>query len=446
MAKITKLWRRKKFADYGSLFEMEYDREIMQSERARAFIVFIICCVIVLWFVIVRFFFARYFPAIALSEFYDYNIFSWLAFVFGGMALYELVYAVTLAIFLGKKKMFPFFPRFVNAAIEISVPSLIIYFTFKVFHSVQGLFTPIVFIFFIFIALSSLRLNFTLSLFTGMVAGIEYIMLSYFILWRVKYDSAYSSLYYPGMHISKGLLLVLVGFVTGLVSLQIKKRIKRAQKTTQEKNKIVNMFGQHVSPAVAGKLLEQKGELISETRYVCMMFLDIRNFTKFSESRNPAEVVSYLNTLFDFMIDCVNANRGIINKFLGDGFMAVFGAPVSDGEDCRNAVNAAYDIIARLEEEIRTGRIPDTKVGIGIHAGQAVTGNVGSSRRKEYTIIGDVVNLASRIEQLNKQYGSRILVSEEVWNAIEKNKNNIQDLGLVDIRGHSGSMHIYRLA
>jgi adenylate cyclase len=239
---------------------------------------------------------------------------------------------------------------------------------------------------------------------------------------------------------------MLVGLVTGLVSNQIKKRMKRTQKALFEKNRIINIFGQHVSPAVVNKLLDQKGELGSEIRFVCMMFLDIRNFTKFAESRDPGDVVNYLNTLFDFMIDIINANNGIINKFLGDGFMAVFGAPVSDGNDCRNAVRAALGIISRLGEEIEAGRIPDTGVGIGIHAGQALTGHVGSSQRKEYTIIGDVVNLASRIEQLNKTYGSRILVSREVWSAIENGEFRAEDLGAVDIRGHSGAVQIYKLA
>jgi adenylate cyclase len=221
--------------------------------------------------------------------------------------------------------------------------------------------------------------------------------------------------------------------------------MKRTIRTAEEKNRIIGMFGQHVSPAVVNKLLDQKGELDSETRYVCMMFLDIRNFTKFAESRQPEEVVSYLNTLFDFMIEIINMNKGIINKFLGDGFMAVFGAPISDGEDCRNAVQAARGILERLRHDISAGIIPETGVGIGIHAGMAVTGHVGSHLRKEYTIIGDVVNLASRIEQLNKKYNSTLLVSEEVWRSIEKSSYATEDLGTVDIRGHSGTVHIYRL-
>lgn len=446
MATVSKLWKRKSFADYTSIFEAEFDREIMVSERKRAIIVCIISCFVILWMIAIQLFYTRFFPASALARYYGYNLFSWLMIIFGALSMYELAYAVVLMVFLGKKKMFPIFPRFINALVEITIPTVITYFAFKVFFSIQALFTPILFMYFIFISLSAMRLMFMLSFFTGIAAGVEYIMVANYIIMHTKYDDAYSSLYFIGMHISKGILLMVVGLVTGMVSIQIKKRMKRSLKATEEKNRILGMFGQHVSPAVVNKLLGQKGELGSETRYVCMMFLDIRNFTKFAESRQPEEVVSYLNTLFDFMIDIINANKGIINKFLGDGFMAVFGAPVSDGEDCRNAVNAAMEIVRRLEEEVRTGRIPDTTAGIGIHAGQAVTGNVGSSQRKEYTIIGDVVNMASRIEQLNKQYGSKVLVSDEVCKSIEKSSSQVQDLGTVDIRGHAGTVHIYKLA
>ena len=446
MANITKLWRRKRFSDYHSIFEMEYDRSIMRSERTRAIIVVIISCCTVLWFLAIKLFFARYFPSSALVQYRGFDMFEWLALVFCGLAAYELVYGIILMTFLARKKMFPFFPRFVNAAVEVSLPTALIYLAFNVYHSIEPLFTPVLFMYFIFISLSSLRLTFILSLFTGVVAGAEYIALSLYLLLHTKFDPGYSSLYYPGMHISKGVLLMLVGLVTGLVSLQIKGKMKQSLRTAEEKNRIVSMFGQHVSPEVVNKLLDQKGELGSETRYVCMMFLDIRNFTKFAETRPPEEVVGYLNNLFDFMIDIINGNMGIINKFLGDGFMAVFGAPLSDGEDSRNAVRAAQGILERLQRDGESGAIPETNVGIGIHAGMAVTGHVGSHQRKEYTIIGDVVNLASRIEQLNKKYGSRLLVSEEVWHSIEKSTLTAEDLGSVDIRGHAGTVHIYKLA
>lgn len=446
MFAISKLWQRKRFSDYDSVFEMEFDRSIMRSERTRSIIVFVISCSIIIWFLVIRLFFSRYFPSAASVKYRGFDLFEWLSIIFAGLAIYELGYGIIMMTFLGRKKMFPFIPRFVNATVEISVPTAIMYLSYNIYHSIEPLFTPVLLIYFIFISLGSLRLIFTLSLFTGVVAGAEYIALSMYILIHTRFDPSYTSLYYPGMHISKGVILMLVGLVTGLVSLQIKKKMKNSIRTIEEKNRIVSMFGQHVSPEVVNKLLDQKGELGSETRYVCMMFLDIRNFTKFAETRAPEVVVSYLNNLFDFMIDIINRNKGIINKFLGDGFMAVFGAPISDGADCRNAVNAARGILERLSHDISTGDIPDTGVGIGIHAGMAVTGHIGSHQRKEYTIIGDVVNLASRIEQLNKKYNSTLLVSEEVWLSIEKSSYNTEDLGTVDIRGHSGTVHIYKLA
>ncbi|HMV45314.1 MAG TPA: adenylate/guanylate cyclase domain-containing protein, partial [Leptospiraceae bacterium] len=232
---------------------------------------------------------------------------------------------------------------------------------------------------------------------------------------------------------------VLVGYVTS----QIERRLLHSFALLEERNRVTNLFGQHVSPAVVEKLLTQS-EFTSEIRHVCMMFFDIRNFTSFSESKHPEEVVNYLNLIFDFSIDIINRHGGIINKFLGDGFMAVFGAPISSGDDIQNAVKASLEIIDKVKTEIEKHNIPQTKIGIGLHAGDAVTGNVGSSKRKEYTIIGDVVNLASRIEQLNKSYSSQLLVSEEVWSKLTD--YSAESLGEIVVKGREKPVRIYRLA
>jgi adenylate cyclase len=145
------------------------------------------------------------------------------------------------------------------------------------------------------------------------------------------------------------------------------------------------------------------------------MFLDIRGFTAFSEAHEPSEVVAFLNSVFEFMIEQVNAHDGVINKFLGDGFMAVFGAPLSDNLCSKKAIKAALAIHETLESKKRIDEIISCEIGIGIHCGSVVTGNVGSEVRKEFTIIGDVVNVASRIEAQNKPLGTNILVSEDVW-------------------------------
>ena len=135
----------------------------------------------------------------------------------------------------------------------------------------------------------------------------------------------------------------------------------------------------------------------------------------------------------------------MVNKFLGDGFLALFGAPFPSGDDCANAVMAALAIVDRLEEEIRKGFIEPVRVGIGIHAGDVISGNVGSTRRKEYTIIGDVVNIASRLEQLNKKFSSTLLVSGEVWKQRGDLSVKGENLGSVAVKGYSAPVPVYRL-
>ena len=146
------------------------------------------------------------------------------------------------------------------------------------------------------------------------------------------------------------------------------------------------------------------------------------------------------------MIEIVNRHNGIINKFLGDGFMAVFGAPISDGNDCLNAIAASQEILTRINQEIALGNISETRVGIGLHAGEAVTGSIGSSLRKEYTVIGDVVNLASRIEQLNKKFNTQLLISKAVKDALEEKINEVIPIGPVQVKGRVTSIQIYSLA
>jgi adenylate cyclase len=232
----------------------------------------------------------------------------------------------------------------------------------------------------------------------------------------------------------------------GLVTIQIKKRILRSFQMIEERNRISRTFGEHVSPVVMNTLLALKPDLRSENKTVCVMFLDIRDFTGFAEKRSPEEVVQYLESLFEFMIEIVNRHHGIINKFLGDGFMAVFGAPLSDGRDCANALGAAQEILSRVHQEAEHGTILPTRVGIGLHAGEAVTGSIGSALRREYTVIGDVVNLAARIEKLNKQFGSQLLISEMVWQSLNGGLTGAIPMGQVQVRGREEAIQVYQVA
>ncbi len=213
-----------------------------------------------------------------------------------------------------------------------------------------------------------------------------------------------------------------------------------------ERNSVLRTFGQHVSPQVVDALLRQGDALQSTLRHVSVMFLDIRGFTTMSESRAPGQVVDLLNELFGFMIDEVNTHEGIINKFLGDGFMAVFGAPISSGQDARNAVAAARAILDRLGQEIDRGRLPPLRIGIGVHHGEVVTGSVGSRQRKEYTLVGDVVNVASRVESLNKLFDSQILVTDTVFAQLHDPPDPVAVHSQVPLKGRKDTVTVVQIA
>jgi len=332
--------------------------------------------------------------------------------------------------------------------VETSMPALVILAGSYVIGPVYVLVSPPVYFFFVFILLAPLRMDFLFCAFTGAVAAVEYLSLAAYFLGQVAPGDA--ALYEPFLvafpqHIGKAMVFLGGGVIAGLVAIEIQRRFMNTFRMIEERNRVIHMFGQHVSPAVVDKLLGQKRD-VSEVRHVCVMFFDIRDFTSFCERRTPEQVVDFLNVLFDVAIDIVNDHNGIINKFLGDGFMAVFGAPLSDGRDSANAVAAGLEIIEKIDQLVASGKTEAVRVGIGLHTGPAVTGHVGSSKRKEYTIIGDVVNLASRLEGQNKTFGSRLLISGEVWEAVGKNVPGAIPRGPVTVKGRETPVEVIQLA
>jgi adenylate cyclase len=300
--------------------------------------------------------------------------------------------------------------------------------------------SPMAEVFALMIVLFALRMDPWLPLFAGAVAALEFST----VTWLLSLETPATE-YDLGRARLRGFLFFLVGGATAFVTAEIRRRLDASLAATDERNRVVGLFGRHVSPKVVDALLAQRSQMSTETRHVCILFLDIRSFTTLCEGLSPNEVVELLNTLFAFMIDEVNDHDGFINKFLGDGFMAVFGAPMSDGRDSENAVACALSILARLQQLQTDGVVPaELRIGMGLHAGEALTGNIGSPTRKEYTVIGDVVNVASRIEGLNKRFGSQVLVSGEVWGALDGVDGT--ELGAVEVKGRVAPVPIHQLA
>jgi adenylate cyclase len=338
---------------------------------------------------------------------------------------------------------FPRIARFANALIETSLPSVVIFELSRHMEpaSVLGFWPPM--LYFVFIVLSTLRLDFWLSVWTGVVAALEQFALAgYLMPIQLFSDLPEHSLVY---HLSRSVVLLGAGVIAGIVAGSLRRQFEASVTASAAHDRVTNLFGQHVSPAVVERLLAQQTDPPSEMRRVCVLFLDIRGFTAMTRVRPADETVALLNDFFADMIEIVDRHRGIINKFLGDGFLALFGAPLEDPRAAANALAAARGMLTAVDAWNAARPHQPLRIGIGIHIGDAVTGTVGSPQRKEYTVIGDTVNLAARLEQLTKETGSQLLISGSV-HADTAGADGATDLGPLPIRGYGEPIRVWRVA
>ena len=185
----------------------------------------------------------------------------------------------------------------------------------------------------------------------------------------------------------------------------------------RDKRYLRRTFSYYLAPAVVDRLVagNKPPALGGETRNLTVLFSDLEKFTSLSEKFTPEELVTFLNSYLSAMTDIIEAFEGFVDKYIGDAIVAVFGAPVDDPEHAQHAVYAALACRARIAELQRELQIPDGAVlnaRIGINSGPILVGNIGSRKRFNYTVMGDAVNLAARLEAANKAYNSRILVSD----------------------------------
>jgi adenylate cyclase len=192
-----------------------------------------------------------------------------------------------------------------------------------------------------------------------------------------------------------------------------------------ERERLKETFGRFINKEIAEKAMKGELKLGGENRHVTVFFSDIRDFTAMSENMSPQDVVEFLNSYLIRMVGCVSKTGGVVDKFIGDAIMAIWGAPVTTGNVARDAlacVRAALLMRVALREYNRsrgTEKRPAIRIGCGINTGDVVVGQIGSKERMEYTVIGDTVNLASRTEALNKPFGTDILITENTWKLVE---------------------------
>jgi adenylate cyclase len=214
-----------------------------------------------------------------------------------------------------------------------------------------------------------------------------------------------------------------------------------------DRRRFRDSFARYLSRDVMAKVLADAPSLQGEYREVSILFSDLRGFTTMSERMQPAEIAAHLNEYFDAMTEAIFKHRGMINDFVGDAVMAVFGAPVSDSEHAWNAVQSALDMdraLTRLNEEWKQKGLVELRMGIGIHTGRVFAGNVGGRDRIKYTVIGDPVNVASRVEGLNKDLSTTLLVTEETLAAVG-DKIRVRDCGPVAVKGRVEKVRVFEV-
>ncbi len=248
-----------------------------------------------------------------------------------------------------------------------------------------------------------------------------------------------------------GVFLVLHGLIlpaggillAGLLALGGRFGIE-ALKTAREKNFLKHSFEGYVSPQVLEEILSGRlrpGQNADRKR-ACVLFADIRGFTQRSESLPPEKLVALLNRYFAAMSEVIHKHRGTVDKFIGDGIMAIFGAPEPLERPEQNALEAAQEMLERLAQlnrELLAGGEAPIAIGIGLHTGEVVVGHVGSQERHEYTAIGDVVNVASRLESLNRVVDFAVVCSEAVARSLGY-PEWLVNLGPRPIKGHSAQV------
>jgi adenylate cyclase len=209
-----------------------------------------------------------------------------------------------------------------------------------------------------------------------------------------------------------------------------------------EREALREAFGSYVDPEVAERVIEEGELLEGEEREATVMFVDVRQFTPFAERSSPRETVAFLNEFFELVVPIVTDNRGHANKFLGDGLLAVFGAPERLQDHAWHALQAGCEIVEAVRKRFR-GEI---EIGVGLNSGPVIVGSVGGGGRLEFTVVGDPVNVAARVESHTRETGDALLLTEATRALLRRGRHDLEPRGEVTLRGKTEPIPVYAVA
>ena len=311
------------------------------------------------------------------------------------------------------------------------------------------------YLYFFLIVLTGFAFDFRLSVVTGFYSALQFSLAAHLAvpyLRSVTHNDALllQDLTQETFYHFKSMMMVMTGITVGIVSRHVRALIADTLAKQRETLMVSRLFGEFVSAEVKDKILSQTGTLgQGEKKTVAILFCDIRGFTTFSEKAPPEHLVEYLNEYLDAMVNAIHSAGGTVDKFIGDAVMAVFGGVVPQPNPCDSALAAALLMRAALQE-LNTRRnqrsLPPIANGIGIHFGDVIQGAIGSSDRKDFTVIGDTVNSASRIEGLCKEFGTDLVFSDAVYGAASPPvQQRCRSVGSAKVKGREQKITLWTI-
>lgn len=311
---------------------------------------------------------------------------------------------------------------------------------------------PPSYLYFFMIIISGFAFNSRLATFAGAIAGIEYFIFYYIDSNHFSKLNSTDSLMIqdmtePSIYFFKSIMMFFSGLGIGIFCNNSNRFMNRILKEELEKTSISRLFGQFVSDEIKDKIISDKKGLAGEKKEVAILFSDIRGFSTLSETYPPEIMVTLLNEYLDKMVYCITKHGGVIDKFIGDAIMAVFGGVMDMENPSANALNASIDMqkeLISLNTNFEKRNLPQLQNGIGIHFGDVIQGTIGSQNRKDFTVIGDTVNTASRIESLTKNYDFPILISESIFQKLSlTEQEKFISLGNVSVKGKKTEVNLF---
>ena len=413
--------------------------EYLRSERLRIFAILLIFFSSMIIMPFVQFFNPGFFT-MALEKKEGFTAFAISASVF---FLFEIAVFGRIQYMIKKRISPPLVFKYINTVIEFSLISLVLFYTVYYDQSILVMEYDGYGFFILLIILSILHLNWKVNILAGIISCCGYGIVA---IW------AFQNLAIPGnpdqimmIYGARSFSLIIYGIIAAVVAGQFYKKIQKAINYRAQRKQAQQLLGQQVSDEIAGELLKSGMNDKPKIADASIMFMDIKDFSKWADSNSPEDVMSYQNAVFCPIIDIIHKNHGSIHQFLGDGFMASFGISKNNEEYVQSAFDAGLEILAKIKELEKADIIPITFIRIGLHRGNIVTGNIGNESRKQFSLAGKNIIIASRLEELNKTLGTQFLISKDIKERIEEGDYLLEECGPVKMKGIDKKIEVFKV-